>query len=52
LANPVEDQLALQRLVTEYAYAIDEREWHRQAIHHAPHIVDEYGELLAATRNR
>jgi len=29
LANPVEDQLALQRLVTEYAYAIDEREWHR-----------------------
>jgi hypothetical protein len=29
LANSVEDQIALQRLVTEYAYAIDEREWHR-----------------------
>ena len=29
MANSVEDQIALQRLVTEYAYAIDEREWHR-----------------------
>jgi hypothetical protein len=29
LANSAEDQIALQRLVTEYAYAIDEREWHR-----------------------
>lgn len=29
MANSADDQIALQRLVTEYAYAIDEREWHR-----------------------
>lgn len=29
MANSAEDQIALQRLVTEYAYAIDEREWHK-----------------------
>jgi hypothetical protein len=29
LASPADDQLALTRLVTEYAYAIDERDWNR-----------------------
>ena len=27
MANSADDQIALQRLVTEYAYAIDERNW-------------------------
>lgn len=29
MANSADDQLALQRLVTDYAYAIDERDWQR-----------------------
>ena len=29
MANSAEDHVALQRLVTEYAYAIDERDWNR-----------------------
>ena len=29
MANSAEDQLALQRLVTEYTYAIDERDWNK-----------------------
>ena len=42
MANAADDQLALQRLVTEYTYAIDEREWNRLDQVFAPDAYIDY----------